>query len=86
MSNVNGMRNRLPTPNSPEPLWDVTKIEAYFNRDLPKEIMLDEVTRITDVRAFVARHLGYLKHQDRKPTFYVYYERLQQLAKLLKPL
>lgn len=67
-----------------EPFCDIERIQKFFHgRELPERVRLDSCTEIIDVPKFVANHIEIVKHNSTKPLFYVYYERLQNLAKLL---
>lgn len=77
------MLNRNPTPETKEPMWNTDKIQAYFKRELPNEIQLDSVTKITNVRRFVDSHIAVLRNKETNPTYLPYYHRLLQLTKLL---
>lgn len=77
------MTNRHPT-HEVLPMWDVDKIEAYFNsKTLPETLKLDSITTITNVKDFISSHIEIIRYNATKPAYYPYYERLLKLTKLL---
>lgn len=68
-----------------EPIWDVEKIEQYFNgRELPHEIRLNNWTHIEDVHKMVDGHIAVIRANNGNLLYKRFYIRLKQLKRKLE--
>jgi len=51
---------------------------------LPKELVLDAGTKVSDVQQMVDSHIKVLRHNGDKPIYEVFYDRLLKVKELTK--
>ena len=61
----------------------ISELEEFFTCSLPKEIMLNTWTKITNVAEFVHSHIETVKANNGRKTFAVYLQRLNELKTCL---
>ena len=63
----------------------IAELESFFAKaKLPKELVLDAGTKVSNVAHLVKSHLNVLKHNGDKPIYDVFYERLLKVKELVK--
>ena len=74
------------TPKSPNVKWDLDSIEAFFNSiQLPQSpFRLNECSVIHDLPQFISGHLAILRTYNGNKVFLPYFNRLKQLAQIIK--
>lgn len=60
-------------------------LEEYFSKtELPDEIQLDPVTRVTDVRKMVESNIEYLKNHPGNIRFLPYFHQLLKVKQIIE--
>ena len=62
----------------------IKRIEKYFDRELPKELKLNDQSNIEDVRFYVDSYISFLKHAKSLKLAELYIEKLNEVKNKLE--